>query len=124
MKITHIPYSQTNAFSQLVTDFTSQEPKLAPFLNRFPTIENFREQLKDKAQQFSGAQRAALVNVLQKQYANVPQNPAVELNLALLQQEKTFTVTTGHQLNIFTGPLYFVYKIVTAIKTCQDLKLA
>lgn len=124
MKITHLPYSQTNAFSQLVTDFTSQDPKLTPFLHRFPTIENFGEQLKAKAQQFSTAQRQTLVNVLQKQYKNLPKNPAVDLNLALLQQEKTFTVTTGHQLNIFTGPLYFIYKIVTAIKTCQELKQA
>lgn len=124
MKITHIPYSQTNSFSQLVSDFTAQQPHVAPFLHRFPTVENFREQLKEKAAQFSSAQRQTLVSVLQKQYEGVEKTLAVELNLALLNQEKTFTVTTGHQLNIFTGPLYFIYKIVTAIKTCYELKLA
>ncbi len=123
MRITTLPYRATNAFSELVSDFLDQKPHLNNFLHRFPAIENFSAQMQER-QNFPAAQRQALVKVLQKQYENVPKNPTVELNLALLQQEKTFTVTTGHQLNIFTGPLYFVYKIVTAIKTCQELKAA
>ena len=50
--------------------------------------------------------------------------PAVAANLELLGQATTFTVTTGHQLNLFTGPLYFVYKIVSAIKLSRQLKEA
>ena len=118
MKITTLPYSATNSFSKLVTDYLAEEPHLQPFLNRFPTLENFGEQIKER-QNFPKAQREILVQALEKQYGDLPKNPAVELNIALLQQEKTFTITTGHQLNIFTGPLYFIYKIVSAIKTCQ-----
>ena len=33
----------------------------------------------------------------------------------------TFTVTTGHQLNLGTGPLYFLYKISAAINMSQKL---
>jgi bacillithiol biosynthesis cysteine-adding enzyme BshC len=123
MKITTLPYAATHSFSKLVTDYLAEAPHLKPFLNRFPTLENFGEQMKEK-QNFPPAQRQLLVKALEKQYGNLPKNPAVELNIALLQQEKTFTITTGHQLNIFTGPLYFVYKIVSAIKTCQQLKKA
>src|SRR5688572_5936123 len=123
MHVTTLPYRATNAFSDLVYDFLDQKPQLKPFLHRFPVIENFKDQIREK-QSFPLAQRQTLVKVLQKQYQNLGKSAAVELNLALLQQEKTFTVTTGHQLNIFTGPLYFIYKIVTAIKTCQELKLA
>src|SRR5882757_3820016 len=36
----------------------------------------------------------------------------------------SYTITTGHQLNIFAGPLYFLYKIATAIKLAQQLKAA
>ena len=45
-------------------------------------------------------------------------------NIKLLADNKTFTITTGHQLNIFTGPLYFIYKIVTAINLGKELKQA
>jgi uncharacterized protein YllA (UPF0747 family) len=34
----------------------------------------------------------------------------------------TFTITTGHQLNLFSGPVFFVYKILQTIKTCTYLK--
>ncbi|TDA74551.1 bacillithiol biosynthesis BshC, partial [Halomonas marinisediminis] len=43
-------------------------------------------------------------------------------NIQLLKEENTFTVTTGHQLNLFTGPLYFLYKIVSTINLCEQLK--
>jgi bacillithiol biosynthesis cysteine-adding enzyme BshC len=49
-------------------------------------------------------------------------NPKVQQNIDLLLQHNTYTITTGHQLNIFTGPLYFVYKIITAINTCKQLQ--
>ncbi|MFN6946877.1 MAG: bacillithiol biosynthesis cysteine-adding enzyme BshC, partial [Cytophagaceae bacterium] len=44
-------------------------------------------------------------------------------NIELLKDAKTFTVTTGHQLNLMTGPLYFIYKILTAIRLAEALKV-
>src|SRR5690606_41286324 len=41
-----------------------------------------------------------------------------------LSQSNTFTITTGHQLNLFTGPLYFFYKIISTINLCKELKIA
>ena len=66
--------------------------------------------------------RQTLAKVLQQQYISVPGIPAVQQNIEALQQPNTFTVVTGHQLNIFTGPLYFIFKIVTVINTCKKLK--
>lgn len=123
MQITTLPYRATNSFSGLVYDFLAREPHLKPFLNRFPAVENFREQIREK-QNFPAAQRQTLVKVLQKQYQDQVKSPALAQNLALLANPNAFTVTTGHQLNLFTGPLYFVYKIVTAIKTARQLKQA
>src|SRR5690606_31940934 len=43
-------------------------------------------------------------------------------NIELLKSEKTFTVTTGHQLCLFTGPSYFIYKIISTINLAEELK--
>lgn len=121
MKISHLDYSATGAFSALVTDYLQQQPALTPFYHRFPTPENFREQLSEKP--FTAAQRQVLHQELTRQYAVLPEIHApVRQNLDRLQQPNTYTITTGHQLNIFTGPLYFIYKIITAVKTAQQLQ--
>jgi bacillithiol synthase len=123
MKITKVDYAATGAFSQTIADYLSQSEKLRTFYHRFPALEAFGEQLQEKT--FTTEQRHTLQQALQEQYAAVPDiHPKVQQNLELLQQPNTYTITTGHQLNIFTGPLYFVYKIVTAITTCRQLKAA
>lgn len=123
MPVHCLPYAATGAFSSFLTDYLSQEPRLQPFYHRFPTLAAFAEQIKDKQAHYPAETRARLVAALQRQYAELPEaHPAVQQNLALLSQDTTFTVTTGHQLNVLTGPLYFVYKIVTAIKLCRQLK--
>jgi len=63
-----------------------------------------------------------LANALDLQYNHTSISEQTAQNLAALPDENTFTVTTGHQLNIFTGPLYFLYKIVTAINLADRLK--
>ncbi|MDX5419790.1 MAG: bacillithiol biosynthesis cysteine-adding enzyme BshC, partial [Hymenobacteraceae bacterium] len=123
MKITKVDYAATGAFSQTIADYLSQSEKLRSFYHRFPTSEAFGEQLQEK--NFTAEQRHTLCQALQEQYGSVVDiHPAVQQNLELLQQPNTYTITTGHQLNIFTGPLYFVYKIVTAINTCRELNVA
>ncbi|MGB4774905.1 MAG: bacillithiol biosynthesis cysteine-adding enzyme BshC [Daejeonella sp.] len=122
MKATYIDYSETNSFSPAVISYLNNDPKLSPFISHQPTISGFRELLKNKK---SNADRTALVNVLKEQYSKNSGNPPSVLvanNIELLLQDNTYTVTTGHQLNIFTGPLYFIYKIVTAINLAKELK--
>ncbi|MFM7327587.1 MAG: bacillithiol biosynthesis cysteine-adding enzyme BshC, partial [Bacteroidota bacterium] len=79
------------------------------------------EQLKEKSAHFSAERRKILHDSLRSQYGSLGISPATERNLASLLSENTFTVTTGHQLNLFTGPLYFIYKIATVINTCKRL---
>lgn len=121
MKICKMDYAATGAFSQTITDYLSQSEKLQPFYHRFPALEAFEAQLQEKT--FTQQQRETLHRALQRQYTSVADiHPNVQQHLGLLLQPNTYTVTTGHQLNIFTGPLYFVYKIITAINTCRQLQ--
>jgi len=122
MQLKKIPLADTKSFNTFFLDYIQQKETLKPFYSRFPTPENFKDQLDQKGHSFSDEKRKTLVDVLTKQYTNVTAIESVQQNLKFLTDRKTFTVTTGHQLNIFTGPLYFVYKIITVINTCKQLK--
>lgn len=87
-------------------------------------LSQFEQQLALKKQQFSSANRKALHTALQTQYKNVNTSNAVQNNLNALAQSTAFTVTTGHQLCLMTGPLYFIYKILHVIKLSDDLNKA
>lgn len=119
-----IPFRQTQYFSRLICDYLDQEPFLKSFYHRFPSLENAEEQMKEKAAQYSDRHRATLHQVLLNQYSslNLAGDHPVSRNIDHLQKTETFTVVTGHQLNILTGPLYFIYKISSTIALCRQLK--
>ncbi|MBC7745727.1 MAG: bacillithiol biosynthesis cysteine-adding enzyme BshC [Flavobacterium sp.] len=118
MKATYINYSDTNNFAATVLSYLDQDSKLSSFISQKPTSEGFGKLLANKR---VTANRDILLSVLKEQYLNFD-SPLVAANIELLKNQNTFTVTTGHQLNLFTGPLYFIYKIVTAINLSVELK--
>lgn len=127
MKATYLDYSETNCFSPTLIRYIEKDPQLSPFISFQPTFEGFEELLVNYK---SSADRLALVSVLKEQYSELKLVDTfdssgfqlVDEHIQSLAHENTYTITTGHQLNIFTGPLYFVFKIVTAIKLAYDLK--
>lgn len=114
-----IDFEKTNRFSAFFLDYIKNTEKVKSYFDLYPKIENFKKQI-DKKKNFP--HRNTLVKVLKQQYQDLKTGPKVKTNIDSLASEKTFTVTTGHQLNIFTGPLYFIYKIITVINTCKKLK--
>ncbi|MGL2963628.1 bacillithiol biosynthesis cysteine-adding enzyme BshC [Flavobacterium sp. RSB2_4_14] len=117
-----ISYQKSGYFTKLMIDYLDKKPELNALYNRFPSIENFEGQIKEKETNFPLENRSTLVTALTKQYQAFEISEATKGNIALLKDAKTFTITTGHQLNLFTGPLYFLYKIVSTINLCRELK--
>ncbi len=118
-----ISFQQTQRFSSLIEDYISKNEKVEPFYNRFPDISSFKEQMQEKHAHLTSKKRAVLTDVLLKQYTSIATSQATIDNIKSLVDIDTFTVTTGHQLNLFTGPIYFIYKIVSTIKLCNQLQL-
>lgn len=121
MKILGIPFVESSYTSPLIADYLNQDPRLQFCSSAFPTLENLRNQAKAKQKNYPADHRRVLVQSLEKQYKEISTTSAVRDNIALLGQAHTVTVTTGHQLNLMTGPLYFIYKIITTIKLAQQL---
>jgi bacillithiol biosynthesis cysteine-adding enzyme BshC len=115
-------YAYSSFFSPLIHDYLQEKEQLKPLYHRFPKLENFKAQLDEKATNYPTHFREVLANTLDSQYQNITTSEETQRNLARLRQTNTFTITTGHQLNIGTGPLYFIYKIISTINLCKQLQ--
>ncbi len=117
---TRLPYRQTGAFSKIALDYIDQAAALKPFFAHPPSLQGIQNAIEAR-KKFS-TNREVLVQELKNQYQGVETSGKVKKNIELLLSADTFTITTAHQNNIFTGPLYFIYKIVHAIKLADHLK--
>jgi bacillithiol biosynthesis cysteine-adding enzyme BshC len=114
----HLSINQTGYFSRIITDYLDQAEDLRPFYAHPPTAEGIAQALK--ARQSRPVNRAVLVNALNQQYASI--GVSAPANIALLSKDTTFTICTAHQPAIFTGHLYFIYKILHTIRLADWLK--
>src|SRR6187551_999688 len=117
---TRIPYRQTGSFSKTVVDYIDQNASLKEFFNYPPTIQGIKKAIDDRKQ--FNYDRNVLVQELRKQYSSVALSEKTKKNIEALASKNTFTFTTAHQNNIFTGPLYFIYKILHTIKLAEYCK--
>lgn len=122
MKKHCVDLNKTGQFSKFFLDYIEEKEVLRPFYSHLPKLEAFKSAIE--AKQFSQANREILHSALQNQYAGLELTESVSSNIASLLSDRTFTVTTGHQLNLFTGPLYFIYKIVSTINLAKKLQKA
>ena len=118
---TRIPYRQTGYFSKTVVDYIDQVASLKEFFNYSTTLQGVKKAIEDRKQ--FRYNRDVLVTELKKQYSSVTLSDKTKANIESLASGNTFTFTTAHQNNIFTGPLYFIYKILHTIRLagyCKD----
>ena len=118
----NVTYQNSGYFSKLIVDYLDEKSELQLLYNRFPKIENFKGQIDEKSKNFPFENRQILVSALEKQDGNFEISESTSQNIQLLKLSNTYTITTGHQLNLFTGPLYFLYKIASTINLCKKLR--
>jgi bacillithiol biosynthesis cysteine-adding enzyme BshC len=115
-----LPYRQTGAFSKIVLDYIDQDQSLKPFFSQTPSLQGIQAAIEARKKFATG--RDLLVKELNKQYERIESVDAVNKNISSLISESTFTITTAHQNNIFTGPLFFIYKILHTILLATHCK--
>lgn len=116
---TYLPYRSAGSFSPLVLDYLSGSEALKSFYSFSPDKAGIEKAIEERKK--FPVNRKLLADILKNQYEKLnPREKALQ-NIALLQKENTFTICTAHQPNLLTGYLYFVYKIVHAIKLSEVL---
>lgn len=115
-------YSLTSKwFDKLVIDYINQIPDISHLFNYPPDKKGFQKIISDIQSYFYD--RNTLSNILLEQAKTVSNTSKTSFeNIELLKQNKSFTITTGHQLCLFTGPVYFIYKIAAVIQLSHQLK--
>ncbi|MBC7382651.1 MAG: bacillithiol biosynthesis cysteine-adding enzyme BshC [Bacteroidia bacterium] len=121
-----IPLSESGLISPLVLDYLAGNDNLRTFYNQPHSLVGYEALIKEK--QFDAIKRNLLIKVFNEQYkkAGISLNsyPEIDTNIKLLSDPKTYTITTGHQLCLYGGPLFLTYKVLTTIKLCSELKRA
>lgn len=109
-------------FSDFQLELAEDQIRLQPFLQQIFHVDNVLEQISLKSPYFDSNKRATLVDAIATSYSTIPHTERTQHNLELLRDTTTFTVTTGHQLSLLTGPLYFIYKIIHVLKLTEKWK--
>jgi bacillithiol biosynthesis cysteine-adding enzyme BshC len=115
-----VAYPLTGYFSKLVSDYLEANQNIAPFYTHPPNLEGIKEAIA--ARNNFNTPRAALVDALTLQYQSISLTELVKANIASLGLANTYTITTAHQPNLLTGPLYFIYKIAHTVALAKSLQ--
>ncbi len=117
----YMPYSQTGKFTKIVLDYIGEAPELKEFYEHAVNIEGIKSAISQRKN--FNTNRRLLVEQFEIQYKDLKDSDKVKANIHALLSENTFTICTAHQPNIFTGHLYFIYKILHVIKLADTLKM-
>ena len=118
----YVPYKETGSFSHLVTDYLDNTADIQPFYHYAPDARGISRAIDERCNY--PVDRKTLATTLTRQYATLTKFNKAEDNIQLLLKENTFTVCTAHQPNLLTGYLYFIYKILHAVKLAEELSKA
>ena len=121
MKAERISLERFKTHSEIVGDYLSTDSNSISFFPSQFSIKSFSDSIKSR--DFSEHKRKVLHNSIKKQYEEQGIDlPSISKDqIQSLLEPNTFTVTTGHQLSLFTGPLFFVIKILQIIKLAKTL---
>ena len=116
------PFTQTGFFNSIILDYLNQSSDLKQFYEFDPTIDGFEEKIKSKVNLKLDRDLLSETILNQYKHSGLEIKSVVNQNISLLKNENTFTVTTGHQLNLFSGPLYVIFKIISTINLSEKLR--
>ena len=124
MKVIETLGFYSGTYTPLMQRLLQSEVTLEAFHNGLYSTSIAQEFAKERAAAFDEHHRKVLADAVKKQYNHVSMTEAVAANIEALSLPNTLTLTTGHQLNIFTGPLFFWYKILDVINSAERLQKA
>ncbi|MEM6724053.1 MAG: bacillithiol biosynthesis cysteine-adding enzyme BshC [Bacteroidota bacterium] len=119
LPLIRFPFQDVPQFSSRDLAYVAGDSSLTEFFEYATDLDAFEAIIK--AKQGSYTSRKITSEYIKTQYEESEVSEALQQNLNFLHQENTFTIVTGHQPSLATGPLYFIYKIASVIRLCRQL---
>ncbi len=122
MEVKEVDFSSIPQLSNRDRTFTLENEKFESFQSYISEFKYFEQVIANREQH--QVDRSLLHSVLQDQYSQTKNSEKTSNNLAALKEPNTFTVTTAHQPSLLTGPLYYIFKILSAVNLADRLRIA
>lgn len=122
MKAHCLPFGQIPHTTRLFLDFLAYSPKVQPFYPRSPY---FKEWLKEEvsALRCDSTRRERVSAILKRQNESWNASSRTLANLERLRNGAS-AVVTGQQVGLFGGPMFAIYKALTAVKLAEEATAA
>ncbi len=118
MKVARIPHTSLPGATPLFTDLLYHFERAAKFYRHRPSLDSVETAITGIA--YPDERRAKVVAALREQ--NRSAGNATQENLNRLAQPETVVVATGQQVGLFGGPIFSVFKALTAAKHAAKLR--
>ena len=119
LRISSIPFSRIPGQSELFLRYQSDPASLRHFYpSAVSQVSDLKHHVSDVLSGYS-VDRAKLASALLD--INAHASPSVHRNIEKLRSADTVAVLTGQQAGLFSGPLYSIYKALSAIKLAEQL---
>jgi bacillithiol synthase len=115
-----LPFSQIPHTTRLFIDFLSYSPKVQPF---YPKSPHFRFQEGISKSDYDSTRRTRVADIIERQNKSWDPSSKTLANLERLRQGAA-AVVTGQQVGLFGGPMYAIYKALTAVKLAEEATAA
>jgi bacillithiol biosynthesis cysteine-adding enzyme BshC len=117
-----LPFSQIPHTTRLFTDFLAYSPSVQPF---YPHSPHFSEWSKSEASslRYDISRRERVSAILERQNNSWEASPQTFANLKRLRQGAA-AIVTGQQVGLFGGPMFAIYKALTAVKLAEEATAA
>jgi bacillithiol biosynthesis cysteine-adding enzyme BshC len=122
MKIETFSRKLFNYYNDTQIKLAENQESLSDFIGLPFSLDSIKKQIDVKKDNFSSERRKILKTHFENQYNGIEISSSIETNIKLLENENSFTITTGQQLTLFGGPAFFFYKIIHCISITQKLK--
>ena len=117
-----LPFSRLPGQSRLFIEYQSDPESLRKF---YPSAVASHTQIADRIPEVLAnyrADRQLLCDALEETNKKFGAGEKTFQNISDLRHDEAVAVVTGQQAGLFTGPLYTIYKALSAIKTAECLR--